>query len=114
MVKIVIGWPDQQLWPNRPSHWTARSRRRKEQKLEAWALALAERRPAIGDGPIPVRLTFRKADRRRFDLDNAQAACKGALDGLAAALGVDDSRFRPVPVLGEPVPGGAVEIEVGA
>jgi crossover junction endodeoxyribonuclease RusA len=106
VVKIAISWP------NRPCHWSALDRGRKAQKHEAWALTLAQPTFKPGVGRIPVTLTFRKNDRHRFDLDNALAACKGALDGLAIALGVDDSRFDVRPVLGEPVPGGAVEITV--
>jgi crossover junction endodeoxyribonuclease RusA len=111
-VKITLGWPDQHLWPNRKAHWARARMWRNEQKIAAWALTLAEKRVDLGEGRIPVTLTFHKNDRRRFDLDNALAAMKGALDGLSAALGVDDSRFDVRPVLGEPVAGGCVVVEV--
>jgi crossover junction endodeoxyribonuclease RusA len=111
-VKIALAWPAQPLWPNRRAHWAQVQRRRNAQKLEAWALAMAEKRVDLGEGRIAVTLTFHKTDRGRFDLDGALSACKGALDGLALALGVDDSRFDVRPVLGEPVGGGAVVVEV--
>jgi crossover junction endodeoxyribonuclease RusA len=39
------------------------------------------------------------------------SAIKHGLDGLAAAIGVDDSMFRPITLdVGEPVKGGCVKI----
>ena len=35
-------------------------------------------------------------DRRHRDLDNLLAASKPIIDGMAQALGVDDSRFKPI------------------
>jgi crossover junction endodeoxyribonuclease RusA len=113
-VIVSIPWPVPVLWPNNRAHWAAKAKRRKAQKEAAWALTLAERTPKLGDGRVSVTLTFRKADRGRYDLDGALSACKGALDGIALALGVDDSRFDVRPVLGDPVAGGAVIVEVGA
>jgi crossover junction endodeoxyribonuclease RusA len=121
-VKIALAWPAQPLWPNTRLHWGARNKRRQAQKHEAYFAAFAAGAGSyrqIGGVTrrelperIPVTLTFHKNDRRRFDLDNALAACKGALDGLSAALGVDDSRFDVRPVLGAPVAGGCVIVEV--
>jgi Holliday junction resolvase RusA-like endonuclease len=45
-------------------------------------------------GKLKVHLTFRPNDRRRRDVDNLIAMHKGALDGIADALGIDDSQFR--------------------
>ena len=38
-----------------------------------------------------IQLTFRPNTNRRYDLDNALAACKSYLDGIADASKVDDS-----------------------
>jgi crossover junction endodeoxyribonuclease RusA len=111
---VSLPWPVPVLWPNNRAHWAAKAKRRKAQKLAAWALTLAERTPKLGDGRIPVTVTFHKTDRRRYDTHEAAYAVKGAIDGIALALGVDDSRFDVRPVLGEPVAGGAVIVEVGA
>jgi Holliday junction resolvase RusA-like endonuclease len=43
-----------------------------------------------------VKITFAAPDRIRRDLDNLHGAMKASLDGIAKALGVDDSRFVPV------------------
>ena len=50
------------------------------------------------DGDIALKVTFVQPDRRHRDRDNLLAASKAALDGVAAALKVDDSRFEPVTV----------------
>jgi hypothetical protein len=43
---------------------------------------------------LQVDLTFIEPDRRPRDIDNLLASCKGLLDGIADALGVDDRCFR--------------------
>jgi crossover junction endodeoxyribonuclease RusA len=43
---------------------------------------------------VPLAITFHAPDKRRRDMDNAIAAMKPQLDGLADAMRVDDNRFR--------------------
>jgi crossover junction endodeoxyribonuclease RusA len=62
---------------------------------------------------INVKLTFHPPTKGRRDRDNVQASMKHYLDGIAQALGVDDSRFRPVSDWGEVCKGGKVIVEVG-
>jgi crossover junction endodeoxyribonuclease RusA len=57
---------------------------------------------------------FHPPDRRRWDLDNMLASVKSGLDGLADAIGVDDSFWTLSIAKGEPVPGGAVDVQIGA
>ncbi|SOE49110.1 hypothetical protein ODI_R1848 [Orrella dioscoreae] len=45
---------------------------------------------------MKVTLTFVAPDRRRRDIDNLLACMKSQMDGIAIALGVDDSQFRPI------------------
>lgn len=47
---------------------------------------------------IPLVVVFCPPTRRRFDNDGALSAMKGALDGIAAAMGVDDQYFEPVTI----------------
>jgi crossover junction endodeoxyribonuclease RusA len=61
---------------------------------------------------LRVSLDFRPPDRRRRDLDNLLASMKAGLDGLADALGVDDSRWRLAIEMGEPAAGGCVCVTV--
>ena len=69
--------------------------------------------PDLG-AQIPLTLTFHSPDRRARDADNLLAASKPLLDGMAGALGVDDSRFEPIVI--RRVAGkrpGALVVEVG-
>lgn len=109
---ITLAWPDTQLWPNRPSHWTAVHRRRKAAKEEAWAACLEAGLRNTGADRAHIAITFRPPNRRRFDLDNALAAIKGHLDGISLAIGIDDSRFDVSVARGEPAPGGRVVVEI--
>jgi hypothetical protein len=66
-------------------------------------------------GNIPISLLFMTPDKRKRDADNMLAASKSLLDGVAQALKVDDSRFKPILVdwvHGEPKVG-ALVVAVG-
>lgn len=55
------------------------------------------------DVPLHVELVFRPPpDHRERDRDNLLASMKAGLDGVASALQIDDSRFRPIPDIGAP------------
>lgn len=59
-------------------------------------------------------MDFLPPDRRRRDMDNLLASCKGLLDGIADALGVDDSRFAiTLALTSEPVKFGGVRVTIG-
>ena len=59
-------------------------------------------------------ITFVQPDRRGRDRDNLLAACKPMLDGVADALGVNDSQFEPVTIRREyGKKPGAVRVEIG-
>jgi len=98
---IDLPYPNKALWPNGRAHWAAKAR---ETKLHrAWAFAAT--RAYIGPGykhdgsRIAIRLTVHpKTNGVAPDKDNCLAACKSYLDGIADALGVDDSLFDPQPV----------------
>jgi crossover junction endodeoxyribonuclease RusA len=65
-------------------------------------------------GRVPVVLTFHAPDKRHRDLDNLLAASKAALDGVAAALHMDDREFEPVTLKRGPVAKhGALVVQVG-
>ena len=96
----------------------AKWRAKKAYEHEAWAATMAAASPDDRDalaahGALSVALTFHPKDANRVDADNAIASLKAALDGIARALGVDDSRFRlAAPVMAEPRKGGAVIVEI--
>jgi len=115
---ITLPWPDRLLWPNARPHYHAKARATKAARHAAWALTLAAGARVDQDRPIsrPIALTvtFCAPDKRHRDRDNAIAACKAYMDGLADALGVNDRRFEPTYKWGEVRKGGAVEVTLAA
>lgn len=113
---IELGWPHKALWPNFRSrtHW-AKTRALKAARAEAFYAAKAARVGIVaGDVPITVQATFCPPDRRVRDYDNCASTLKPFLDGIADALDVNDSFFRPLPIIvGEPTKGGKLSITVG-
>ena len=111
--KIILPWPVSPLWPNRGKggHWAAINGPRQAQRRLAWALAKeAGWRPYSGP-VVDVRMTWIACPPTkvsRFDRSNLLAACKGAEDGLADAIGVDDSLFTPTVERGERCKDGGV------
>lgn len=96
---LTLPFPDSRLMPNRKNgkHWTSTQ----SAKEEARRIGYAAGKEAMGaywkpkEG-VGLTLVFCPPDRRKRDLDNLHAAMKHYLDGVCAALEIDDSRFRPV------------------
>lgn len=115
---MELPWPVPPLWPNRRVHWSKKAAAAKKARRDAFVLTnsaiwavwqkVAMRRI---EKPV-VTLSFRPPTKGRYDLDNALAALKSALDGIAESLDVDDSHFSLVLKRGEPVKGGCVEVEI--
>ena len=99
-ITIVLPWPSPSLMPNRKNgrHWGATH----SPKIKARTDGENAARHALGRNTLAAadrmrcRVTFFAPDRRRRDLDNLLASMKPYLDGIAKALGADDSIFRPV------------------
>lgn len=89
---IELPWPPKAVHPNARTHWAPKARATKRMRHDA-AWAAKEARVKVGDGPVHISLTFYPPDKRRRDLDGCISSCKAYLDGLADALGIDDSRF---------------------
>lgn len=101
MLTVTLPFPPAELNPNNRTgrHWAESHRAKANYRDACWALALKAARGFVPpEGDIPLRLTFVQPDKRRRDRDNLLAASKAGLDGLAAALKVDDSRFEPVTI----------------
>lgn len=45
-----------------------------------------------------LSIIFYRSDKRHVDLDNLLSASKHRIDGIAKALGIDDSQFKPVTI----------------
>ena len=114
---IQLSWPAKALSPNHRSrsHWP-RTNALKAARKEGYLSTLE----AMGKGGAPkwsnprfaFVITAYPPDRRARDDDNLIASIKPFRDGIAQALGVDDSRFDTRLQWGEPVKGGKIIVEV--
>jgi crossover junction endodeoxyribonuclease RusA len=120
MMVIRLPFPAAELFPNRKNgtHWTKTKAVKDGQRLAGMLCTKAAMQDqAAHNWPefIPLSLVYMLPDKRKRDADNMLAASKALLDGMAEALGVDDSRFRPVLV--DWMPGhpkvGALVVAVG-
>src|SRR3546814_3496396 len=92
---VRLTWPDRASHPNSRGHWSKRAKANKAMRKAAYYLTLGANVKAPENGDIRVVLTFYPPDRRQRDRDNLLSNCKAYLDGIADALGVNDSRFVP-------------------
>jgi crossover junction endodeoxyribonuclease RusA len=116
-VRVILPWPAKELSPNARAHFMAKSRATKRARHTAWGLmleALKGRDPKLAGQPVGLNWTFHPKTANRVDDDNALAACKAYRDGIADALGTDDSQFISTIRMGEPVKGGSVLVTVRA
>jgi crossover junction endodeoxyribonuclease RusA len=114
-MKFDLPYPPSTLSPNARLHWAAKAKAVKAYRRECFVLALAARGAQKWDslsGPLCVVIRFHPPDSRRRDRDNMVAAFKGGADGVADAIGIDDARWMPVYLVGEPVKGGKVTFEI--
>jgi len=102
---LELPWPPSTLSPNGShGHWAKKrdAKRRYRQACATATLLVSRGRRAL-EVPLQVELVFHPpADGRRRDRDNLMARMKSGLDGIAQALQVDDSLFRPTAEIGEP------------
>lgn len=119
MLILRLPFPPSSLMPNRKNgtHWAKTNASKTDQFQAARILtmeALSKTGPQEWPEKIALSLMYLTPDKRHRDSDNLLAASKSALDGVAAALGVDDKRFSPIlidKVLGDK--NGALIVAVG-
>lgn len=110
MADIVLPWPPSSLSGHAKGHW--RGKAAVTAKHREWARNAALSAGACnfaGTGDIRVIATFYPPSRRG-DRVNFPNRMKPYWDGIADALKVNDSRFLPSFVFGEPVKGGQVVV----
>lgn len=99
MILLQLPFPHKSLWPNGDkAHWRTVADQKKKHKAWAFTAALAalggQKYVATGE-QIPVRLTISSKPRGpECDRDNAVAAMKVYIDGIALAMGVNDRLFE--------------------
>jgi hypothetical protein len=111
-ILIELPWPPASLSGHNKGHWHAKSGI--VAKHREWAkLATQEAKPLVPeDGDIRLSLTFYPPDRRG-DRTNFAIRAKPLIDGIADALGVNDSRFLPSYHFAEPVKNPRVVVSIG-
>lgn len=116
--ELDLPWPDRRLSPNARGHWAVTAKVKKAYRARCAAIALKAGVGGLvaGQEALSVHLTFLPPDHRARDWDNILASMKSGLDGLADALGVDDSRWRLSFEVDRNtvVPGGRVLVTVSA
>jgi crossover junction endodeoxyribonuclease RusA len=110
-MNILLPWPSKDLSPNARVHWSVRAKAVKIARLEAWHATL-QAKAKVGEGAIILHYIFHPPSHRKYDMDNLIARMKGANDGIADALKVDDCRFRLSFEIGEVVKKGQVSITI--
>lgn len=116
MIRFTLPWPHKDLSPNGRKHWAVKAKMTKAARADAYYTAhlRAWRFPSVR-GRYKVHMAFAPPDKRRRDIDNLIASAKAHRDGIADALGIDDSRFvLSCELLDEVVKGGEVRVTVEA
>lgn len=112
MIAITLPWPPKALSPNARTHWAAKSKVAKAYRNTCFLLCRQAALP-VPAGRALLSLEFIPPDRRRRDDDNCIAAFKSGRDGVAEALGIDDSRFvTQLQISSEIIKGGAVRVRI--
>lgn len=94
MIVFHLPWPPPSLSPNARLHWRPKAAAAKRYRKACWGATKEQKvRLPEHDGRFLLELQFGPPDRRTRDMDNLVASCKAGLDGVADALGVDDSMF---------------------
>jgi crossover junction endodeoxyribonuclease RusA len=119
MIVVHLPFPAPELNPNRckGKHWASTVALRKSARETATLLTRqASRGVTFPMGhEVSLRIVFIQPDRRLRDRDNLMASFKNSIDGIADALGIDDSAFNPITITREfGTEPGSVRIEIGA
>jgi hypothetical protein len=111
---IVLPFPPASLSGHAKGHWRAKAEiTRKHRNWARLATMDAKIRGLPESGDIRVRIRFIPPDRRG-DRTNFANRMKPYLDGIADALGVNDSRFLPSYEFSDPQKPGAVHVTLEA
>lgn len=105
MIDIILPFPPALLSGHAKGHWRSKAsvtaKWREDAKLATQSVFPPGSIKPFSKGDIRVIVTFYPANRRG-DRVNFPNRCKPLWDGIADALKVNDSRFLPTFVFGEP------------
>jgi crossover junction endodeoxyribonuclease RusA len=96
-ILVETGWPAKPLSPNARPHHLAKASAKKKAFNEAWGATQEVKGrdwKAPQDGRFNITIEAFPAVWRGRDDDNLVSSVKAHLDGIAKALGVNDSRFN--------------------
>lgn len=111
--EVTLPFPPSTLNPNRKGHWAKVAKAKRDYRSQCWLYSVeaGAGRATLPEGRLALWLEFYPPDRRKRDDDNMIASFKAGRDGLADALGIDDSRFQVFPLVMTEV-GGMVKVVV--
>jgi crossover junction endodeoxyribonuclease RusA len=112
-MRLILPWPPKELSPNARLHHMALYRAKKAYRHACGMTAMSQGARRMDAERLAVHLVFCPPNKQRRDADNCLAAMKAGLDGLADALGVDDSRWRVSFEMGGQI-GGMVTVDITA
>lgn len=112
MIRVDLPWPHRDLSPNARVHWARKARAaRIASETAFWTAKETGIKPLCAD-KLNVTITFTPPDARRRDTDNMLASSKSLFDGIASAIGVDDSKWNLALRREAPARPGSVRIEI--
>lgn len=109
---ITLPFPPRTLHPNARPHWAALRKAAKAYRNDAFYAALAAGVGKIDAEEVSVFIVFHPPNRRKHDLDGMLSAIKSGLDGIADAIGVDDSKWKITIEKSQPEKGGKVSVAI--
>lgn len=96
---VELPWPDRRLHPNARVHWSVKAGAARKARRDAFYACRASGLGTVPDDiALNITATFFPPDKHVRDDDGLLSSLKAAFDGIADALGVDDSRFRIQPI----------------
>jgi crossover junction endodeoxyribonuclease RusA len=111
--EFFLPWPDRRLSPNAREHWACVARAKKRAKLCAYYSAKEAGLGKIEADSLSVRYAIYPPDRRARDQDNIIASLKAYADGIAEAIGIDDSKWNiSIAPRGPIEKGGMIKVEL--
>ena len=111
--EVKLPWYSKEVSPNTRVHWAVESRAKRQHK----ELARIYTRNANVKLPsdttrVLLNITFCPPSKRRMDLDNCLASCKAYIDGIAEAIGIDDSRFSIQMQMSDEIYDGSIRVVI--